>query len=157
MNPYHIHVARRYFHVQQNNVNLVRADAVQWVKDYNGEKFDLIVDDLFGDHDGEPVRAVAADSHWFRKLNRLLSKDGVLVTNFVSNRQMKQSAYFTDEKISHLFGSVFQFMAPQYENVIGVFFKPEFTQRHLKQNLMMIPQLDPRLKSCRLRYTVRRA
>lgn len=156
LNPYHLHVARRYFYVKQDNVDLVHADAIQWVKDYDGEKYDLIVDDLFGEQEGEPVRAVMANSSWFRKLNRLLTREGALVTNFVSSRQMKQSAYFTDDKIHRLFKSAFQLMAPHYENVIGAFLKPELTQRDLKQNLLTIPQLNPELKTCRLRYSMRR-
>jgi len=156
LNPYHLYVARRYFYVKQDNVDLYLADAVQWVKEYEGEKFDLIVEDLFGEEEGEPVRAVELDAAWFRKLNKLLTRDGVLVTNFVSSRQMRQCAYFTDEKIKKLFKSAFQFVAPHYENVIGVFLKTESNQRDLKQNLVETPQLNPTLKSCRLRYTVRR-
>ncbi|WP_455206499.1 spermidine synthase [Kaarinaea lacus] len=156
LNSYHLFIARRFFDVKQGNVDLVHADAVQWVKKYGGEKFDLIVDDLFGEQDGEPVRAVAANSAWIRQLNRLLSKDGGLVINFVSNRQLKQSAYFMDEKLRKQFGSAFQFTAPHYENSIGVFFKPDFNQRQLKQNLIAIPQLNPQLKTCRLRYSLRR-
>ncbi|WP_455219300.1 spermidine synthase [Kaarinaea lacus] len=156
LNPYHLYVARRYFYVKQDNVDLYHADAVQWVKEYEGEKFDLIVEDLFGDEAGEPVRAVELNAAWFRKLNKLLTRDGILVSNFVSSRQMRQCAYFTDEKIKKLFKSAFQFVAPHYENVIGVFLKIDSNQRDLKQNLSDIPQLNPNLKSCRLRYTVRR-
>jgi len=157
LNPNHIYVARRFFYVRQQNTDLILADAVQWVTDYAGEKYDLIVDDLFGEQDGEPVRAVAADAPWFRKLSRLLHKDGVLITNFISGRQMKQCGYFTEEKIRSQFGSAFQFTAPGYENVIGAFCKPEFSQRSLRQNLRKIPRLNPDLKTCRLRYSVRRA
>ncbi len=131
LNPYHLYVARRYFYVKQENVDLYLEDAVRWVKEYDGEKFDLIIDDLFGEQDGEPVRAVEASGAWFRKLNKLLSKDGVLVTNFVSSRQMRQCGYFKDDKIKNLFKSAFQFTAPHYENVIGAFLKKESTQREL--------------------------
>ena len=116
----------------------------------------MIVEDLFGDEEGEPVRAVDLDAAWFRKLNKLLSKDGILVTNFVSSRQMRNCAYFTDERTKKHFKSAFQFVAPHYENVIGAFLKKESNQRELKNNLTETPLLNPTLKSCRLRYTVRR-
>ncbi|MCI0507626.1 MAG: methyltransferase domain-containing protein [Gammaproteobacteria bacterium] len=156
LNPNHLYVARRFFNVRQDNIELVHADAVQWVSEYGREKFDLIIDDLFGEQGGEPVRAVAADAAWFRKLSRLLTKDGILVINFVSGRQLKQSAYFSDETIRTQFKSAFQFTAPQYENAIGVFCKPGLTQRHLYGNLRDIPELSPELKTCRLRYSMRR-
>ena len=156
LNPYHLYVARRFFYVKQDNVDLYLEDAVQWVKEYDGEKFDLIVDDLFGEEDGEPVRAVEADGKWFRKLLKLLNKDGALVSNFVSGREFKKCAYFTDTKIKKQFKSVFQFTAPHYENTIGAFLKIDANQQTLKQNLIDTPQLNPTLKSSRLRYSVRR-
>ncbi|MGD8566825.1 MAG: hypothetical protein PVJ39_01880 [Gammaproteobacteria bacterium] len=156
LNPYHLYVARRFFYVKQKNVDLHYADAVQWIKEYDGEKYDLIVDDLFGEQDGEPVRAVEADAKWFRKLNKLLKRDGLLITNFVSSRQLRACAYFTDDKIHKQFKACFQFTAPNYENAIGAFLKKESNQRTLRQNLTDIPQLNPNLKSSRLRYNIRR-
>lgn len=156
LNPYHLYVARRFFYVKQDNVDLHYADAVEWVREYDGEKFDLIVDDLFGEQNGEPVRAVEASAKWFRQLNKLLNRDGLLITNFVSSRQLKKCAYFTDDKINRQFKSCFQFTAPHYENAIGAFLKKESSQRILRQNLIDVPQLNPTLKSSRLRYSIRR-
>jgi spermidine synthase len=156
LNPYHLYVARRFFYVKQENVDLHYADAVKWVKDYEGEKFDLIVDDLFGEQDGEPVRAVAADATWFRKLNKLLKRDGLLVSNFVSTRELRRCAYFTDDKIHKQFKACFQLTAPHYENAIGTFLKKDSSQRVLRQHLIDTPQLNPNLKSSRLRYSIRR-
>lgn len=156
LNPYHLYVAKRFFYVKQDNVDLYYADAVQWVREYDGEKFDLIVDDLFGEDKGEPVRAVEANARWFRQLNKLLKRDGVLIVNFVSGRQLKKSAYFTDDKINRLFKSCFQLTAPLYENAIGAFLKRDSSQRLLRQHLADEPMLNPSLKSSRLRFSIRR-
>ncbi len=58
LNPLHLFVARRFFGITQRSVHLVRADARTWIRDYDGPPFDMIIDDLFGEQNGEPVRAV---------------------------------------------------------------------------------------------------
>ena len=43
--PVHIYIARRFFGVTSQMADLVEADAVGWLRDYTGPKFDLIIDD----------------------------------------------------------------------------------------------------------------
>jgi len=93
LNPVHLNIAKRFFKLTQKNITLYEADAVQWLQAYRGEPFDLIVDDLFGEHDGEPVRAVKANRVWARTLLAHLATDGLVVTNFVSSHELQQSAY----------------------------------------------------------------
>lgn len=156
LNPNHLFVAKRYFGVTDSNVKLVEANAKEWVEKYRGEPFDLIVDDLFGESDGEPVRAIEANVSWFRSLSRLLEKDGVLVSNFVSSRELKRCAYFTNANIGKMFKSVFKLSAPRYDNAIGVFLKIPTTAQVLKKNLIQTPKLNPSLKTSRLRYKIQR-
>lgn len=156
LNPNHLYVAKHYFGVMQKNVKLIQGDAKRWVEQYAGEAFDLIIDDLFGEQDGEPVRAVEANSQWFTALNGMLVKDGALVTNFVSNKELKQSAYFNNKSVSKAYKTVFKLSAPNYENAIGVFLKISTTGQVLKKNLMQTPGLNPTLKTSRLSYNLQR-
>ncbi|MGH1471199.1 MAG: spermidine synthase [Cellvibrionaceae bacterium] len=84
LDPIHIKIAKKYFKVtaKKNNISKSRdknrnqnkkkpckvtlhcADAIKWLKEYRGKKFDLIIDDLFFEEEGVPQRAVAADSQW---------------------------------------------------------------------------------------------
>ncbi|MFQ5643422.1 MAG: oxidoreductase, partial [Thiogranum sp.] len=64
LNAVHLSVARRFFALKGKGVQLIRANAVDWVQQYRGAPFDMIIDDLFGDADGEPQRAVFADRAW---------------------------------------------------------------------------------------------
>lgn len=156
LNPNHIFVAKNYFDVNQKNVNLIEADAKRWVNDYSGNSFDMVIDDLFGEQDGEPVRAIEANTAWCRALNKLLTKDGVLVSNFVSARELTQSAYLSDESISRVFPTKFKLTSPNYENTIGVFLKLPVASQVLKTNLAKTPGLNPSLKTCRLKYRLQR-
>lgn len=156
LNPNHIYVAKNYFGVTQKNVELVEADAKQWVKQYTGKAFDMIIDDLFGEQDGEPVRAVEADTGWFKALTGMLTGDGVLVSNFVSARELKRCAYFKNKSLSNVFQTVFKLTAPHYENAIGVFSRMPVSSQILRTNLIKTPGLNPKLKTCRLNYSLKR-
>lgn len=155
LNPVHIQVAKRYFGVDQREANLVCADAREWVSDYQGPPFDMIIDDLFFEEEGEPKRAVAATSNWKRQLLSHLAKRGVLVMNFVSAEEMEQSGCFTSRAMQKRFQSVFRLAIPGYENAVGVFLRKHATSKQLRENLVNTAGLNPRLKSSKLHYTIR--
>lgn len=73
LNPVHIMVAKRYFGITNKHAQLIEADAIEWLENYSGLPFDLIIEDLFGEEDGEPIRAVKANKVWLEKLNSHLS------------------------------------------------------------------------------------
>ncbi len=155
LNPVHLFVARRFFAVAVPPVRLVQADARAWVTDYRGPPFDMIVDDLFGEQDGEPVRAVSMNGAWFAQLLRNLGADGTIVANFRSVRELKRCAYFTSSRVARRFSAAFQLTSPLDENAVGVFLRRESSARKLRANLRATPGLDPTLKTCRLRYRIR--
>lgn len=156
LNPVHLEVAREFFGVEAENVELVEADARYWLRRYRGEPFDMIIDDIFSDQGGDPQRAVAADAPWFRSLLKLLSPEGVLVVNFGSRQELQQSAYFSDRAIGARFASAFALTTPLYENVIGAFVCREADSATLRQRLRQAPELNPERKGCRLNYRIRR-
>ena len=156
LNPVHLEVAREYFEVEQENVELVEADARWWLKQYRGEPFDLIIDDLFTDADGDPQRAVAADGPWMRGLLKQLSPEGVLVCNFGSPEELKESAYFTQASIGQRFAAAFQLSTPLYENAIGAFLRQPSDSAVLRERLRHVPGLNPDLASSKLNYRIRK-
>jgi spermidine synthase len=156
LNPVHLAVAQRYFGVAAANVTLYEADALHWVQHHRLPPFDMIIDDLFGDTDGEPRRAVAADGRWFRQLGKLLAPGGTLVFNFGSSRELKASAWFHDARIRARYPEAFKLTASQYENSVGVFLRQAATAGQLRSHLAAIPALDTRRRSCRLDYRIRR-
>ncbi len=156
LNPEHLEIAERFFEVGAPNVSLYQADAIWWVKQYRGQPFDLIIDDLFSDNDGDPQRAIRADGRWFRRLLKLLTPEGTLVTNFGSPEELRACAWFVDERIRIKFPSAFQLTTPLYENAIGAFFRFQAERTLLRKELAAVPALDTARKSCRLNYRLRR-
>ena len=151
-----MYVARKFFKLNGSQVQLITADALQWLSGYRGEKFDLIIDDLFTEQDGEPVPVVAPNAGWFRLLGRHLSRHGMIVRNFIDRDELKNSAGLTNPKISTGFASVFQLTSTFNENFAGAYLKQSSDSRQLRKRLVQTPGLDPTLKTSRLRYKVRR-
>lgn len=135
LDPIHLYVARRFFGVTVNRALLVEADAVAWLHRYRGPKFDLIVDDLFGEKEGEPVRTVETNRRWLEMLSQNLVDDGVLVMNFVSTQTLRESARTLHETMPSRFGSAFRLSLPGYENAVGAFIHHSMAGSRLRQML----------------------
>ena len=153
LNPVHIMLAKRFFGINSKQAKLVHADAIKWLDEYNGPPFDMIIEDLFAEEDGEPVRVAKANKAWFEKLNAHLSPDGVLVMNFISTKELKNSAAVAYKKIAALFKSSFQFTLPFYENAVGAFLKRPATSQMLRKK---ISQIDILKNSKKLNFQVRK-
>lgn len=159
LNPVHIDIARRFFGLERESVPLYQADAIAWLQQYRGEPFDLIIEDLFFDRDGEPCRAVAADADWCHCLLRNLREDGALVMNFDSHRAMKANAFLTDDsrlkKAAH-WDSGWKFSTPLYDNAVAAFTRQAGGRPAFDQRLLEFAELDRRRSACALNFRMRR-
>lgn len=155
LNPVHISVARRFFNLKHKSIELIEADAVSWLKNYSGEKFDMIIDDLFAEEAGEPVSVVKANAQWFSTMLKHLNSDGVIVRNFINRQELMESAGLVHKPIKKKFASVFQMTSCFNENFVAAYVRKSVTSRELRNNLIAIPGLNPNLKTSRLRYRIR--
>lgn len=111
----HVDVATRWFGVPAER--LVQADAVTWMRTHRDARFDVILDDLFGHADGEPVRAVPLEYDWVGTLAERLADDGLLIVNTATSRELKRAAPVFAE-VGLRYGR--RWTLPNYENAIGV-------------------------------------
>ncbi len=153
--PVHIDIARRFFNVTQENVNLIQADAVTWLENYKGPKFDFIIDDLFGEVNGEPSRAVEAGNKWVRRLFSNVTKQGMVVSNFISPKELKASAYIQDRLLKSRIKTAFTLSNPYYDNAVGAFLGIEASSKQLRQRLQGIPLFNTQQKVSKLNYRIR--
>ena len=134
----HLYIARRFFSLEHKNIDLIEADALQWVSNFRGLSFDIIIDDLFSEVDGEPERVVAAGKKWVSELSRILAPNGMLIINFISSKEFRASAFFNNQHLQNKYSQVFRFMTPLYENDIGVFLQKKSSvnewRRHILDN-----------------------
>lgn len=152
----HIQIARRFFGLKGRDIQLHQADAVAWLDQYSGEKFDLIIDDLFMEKENEPVAVVEPNNAWFKKMLKHLTSHGAIVRNFISRRELLASAPLMNESMGNTFSSIFQFNGVQDENYVAAYFRKKVTSKQLYQQLSTIRGLNPQLVTSRLRFKTRR-
>ena len=155
LNPVHLELAQRFFDIDTIPARLYQAEAGEWLQNYKGAAFDLIIDDLFTNEGKEPVRSVSADSDWFALLSRHLAEDGKLVLNFASSEEFKRAAYFINKRVNRNFKQAFRFSNPQLDNIVGAFIQRESSSTELRENLRANPLLGRALQNRQLRYHVR--
>jgi len=149
LNPVHVQIMQRFFGLKNlgSGVEIVVADAIQLVKTYRGEKFDLIVDDLFFEANGEPQRAIEADASWLKALLHCLQPRGLLVMNFVDKKDFKRTA-----SLKAPWRSVFALTLPAYENCVGVFSRRQCDGGDIRRRLELLSKTDKRLGYHSLRF-----
>lgn len=116
----HIDIARRYFGISGTRIKLIHADAVQWLQEYRGQKFDLIIDDLFGETTDEqqlPKRAVPITRSWLESLQGQLAPGGVLGFNLESPVQGENLLHCVRPPNSP-FAQMVSISSPRYENSV---------------------------------------
>ena len=151
-NPVHLEVSRRFFGLKGMPVELVEADAREWIENCSGTKFDLVIDDLFSDNQGEARRAVPFCRAWYRRLAGLLSDDGVLVVNFADSRELKYRLGKIPA-IKRDFKRVYKFTLPAYGNAVAALVRRDRKPGELTQALDAI---KPKRRRARLRYHLER-
>lgn len=152
----HLYIAKQFFGLDSPKVQLIEANAEEWLYGYQGQRFDMIIEDLFIEERNEPIRAVKANAVWMKALTTKLTKEGVLVMNFVSSDEIKSTAYHTNKKIAQRFKSAFQLTTPDLDNYVAAYLKEEGDGKILRKNLHDNHIFSTALANKSLRYRLRR-
>jgi len=155
LNPVHLYVAKRYFALDKHVAQLHQADAISWLENYQGPPFDMIIEDLFGEQEGEPVRVIAPDVAWFKLLARHLTPHGQLVMNFLSKESLRECAWFHHAASHKKFSHAFMFTLKLYDNAIAAFLKAPPIAHGLRDSVLKQPGLGSAVKNKKLQYRMR--
>ena len=156
INKTHIVIAKRFFNLRYKNLKLVHADAIDWLKKYQGPAFDMIIDDLFIEDSGEPVAAIGANTSWFTLMLKHLNREGVIVKNFTEHKDFNNSSPVKNKTMKKRFKSLFSFSVTHNENLVAAYLTKTAESSYLRKRLVETPALNPRLKTSRLRYRIRK-
>ncbi len=74
--------------------------------------------------------------------------------NFVSNNELKQSAYYMDNDVRKRFGSAFRLRTPLLDNAVGAFLRRDTDSSKLRKNIMQISILNRAVQNRKLRYRI---
>jgi spermidine synthase len=155
LNPMHIRLARRYFGVKGRKLTLVQGDARAYVENYAGPAFDLVIEDVFQDSDGEPDRAFVADRRWCTALRRIISKQGALVLNTLSQTQLRTTALLQQPALRRQWGAQLALTMPAYANVVGAFYRQAVSAADLRKIIRSDDKRRQQERSGVLRYRIR--
>ncbi len=162
LDPLHLHVAREHFGLKQSGVELIEANAIDWVKSYRGAKFDVVIEDLFTEADGEPVRVMEASTSWFRQLRKLLHPEGTLIINFEDPAQLRASNQAYVDALSReregecALDSRFALSLPTYGNCVGAYLSINADPKLLRKKLDTILTGYPACRSSAQKFRIRR-
>lgn len=154
LDPIHLSVAEQFFQVGQAGVTCHCADAVDFVRDYKGEPFDLVIEDLFPPSDTTVSRAIPATGAWLGKLAKLVKPDGMLVMNFGDWSEYRGS-WASGDKAMRGWQRRFRFATPDCHNAVIAFLREPSTSKALRERLRQHRQLASELAFGRLDYSVR--
>jgi spermidine synthase len=78
-----ISLAKKFMHVDELGVNVIHGDAYAWLRT-NTQRFDAIVDDVYGSGELDVSRPTVYTPELARALQRSLAKGGVFAANLVT-------------------------------------------------------------------------
>ncbi|MZR61466.1 hypothetical protein [Alcanivorax sp. DP30] len=150
----HLEVARDVFGVAEMGVETHLADACQWLADYQGPPFDLIIEDLFAPSNEQVTRAVPGSLEWQQRLASHVSDQGMLVMNFGDWAEYRDSELAEEESMAG-FASRFRLSCSDCHNAIIAFSRTPTRSIQLRRQLAGIPELNTRDARGRLDYHIR--
>lgn len=150
--PVHLTIARDFFDCAEG-CELIAADASEWVRQSKEESvYDLIIDDLYGESAGEPVRYAPMDRAWCAALVRLLRPGGMLVFNLVDPAVIPTLPLLVDPELQQYFSHATVFHMDGYDNHVVVFTEVDLDAACCAEQLRRIIQQYPRCSGVGKRY-----
>lgn len=154
LDPMHLSIADGFFDCAEG-CELVAADAVEWVHETDEiAQFDYILDDLYGEEDGLPVRCAPMDVDWCRRLAELVRPGGMLVFNMVEPLKVPHLAPYKDSKLKKRFPNSMVLQMEGYENRIVAFSEQALEEDYFVEHLRQICKQYPRCYGVRKKYQV---
>lgn len=152
MDPMHLSIAQGFFDCSER-CELVAADAVEWADGEPAQAgYDLIVDDLYGEEDGVPLRCAPVDLEWFNTLVRLLKPGGILVVNMIEPERVSALPLIRDRELKVRLPHSTMYQIDGYENRVLAFSDRPFLQKDLTAALRSICRKYPRCYGVGKRY-----
>ncbi|WP_269523219.1 hypothetical protein [Coraliomargarita parva] len=150
----HLSIADGFFDCAEG-CELVAADAVEWVRSGSCEgQFDYVVDDLYAEENGLPVRCAPLDAEWAESMVSLLKPEGMLVYNLVEPEKVKHLPPFKRADLRKRFPHAMVCLIEGYENRIVAFSPVELDKDTYKAQLRAICRQYPASYGVGRRYKI---
>lgn len=152
LDPIHLSIADGFFECSEG-CELIAGDAVEWVYESPSElTYDVIIDDLYAEEEGVPVRCVPMDVEWCEALARLLKPDGILIFNMIEPEKVKHLPVFKSAKLRKRFSESIMYRIDGYENRIVALSEKPFDSKVFSDQLRRIKKQYTGCYSVEKRY-----
>jgi len=152
LDPIHLSIADGFFDCA-DACELVAGDAVEWVEDHAGNQtYDLIIDDLYAEEDGLPVRCAPLDADWCQKLIGMLSPQGLLVFNLIEPEKVPLLPLLKEPALRKQLPHSIMYQLNGYENRVLAISAHPFKKPDLEASLQRICRRFPRCYGVGRRY-----
>lgn len=152
LDPIHLSIADGFFECAEG-CELIAGDAVEWVREgAEPGSFDVIIDDLYAEEGGFPVRCVPMDAEWCEALCDLLRPDGMLVFNMIEPAKIRHLPMFKSAKLRKRFTETVMYRIDGYENRVIAFSDKPFEKSALDARLKQIRKQFPACQGVEKRY-----
>ncbi|WPJ96009.1 hypothetical protein SH580_21580 [Coraliomargarita algicola] len=152
LDPIHLSIADGFFECSEG-CDLIAGDAVEWVHEGGEEAvYDVIIDDLYAEQDGIPVRCVPMDVEWCEALVTLLKPGGILIFNMIEPEKIQHMPLFQSSRLRELYSETVMYRIDGYENRVIAFSDQAFDFACLETHLKSIYKRYPACRGVRGRY-----
>ncbi len=126
----HLDLARTYFGLNDPRVTLHHADARDFIARSRAQ-YDYVLDDVFGELNGEPERAIPFDADWAARVTARVAKGGVLVVNNAGEHEATRGQLGNAEFLGSFASSV-SMTTSTASNVVFALFRDATSPRGLR-------------------------
>lgn len=152
LDPIHLSIADGFFECSEG-CELIAGDAVEWVHDgAEAASYDVIIDDLYAEEDGIPVRCVPMDTEWCEALCELLKPGGMLIFNMIEPEKIPHLPIFKSAKLRKRYKETLMYRINGYENRVIAFSEAPFDVAQLRGNLKRIVRAFPGCRGVAKRF-----
>ena len=147
-----IALSKRFFGLNHSCFSLIAANAIDWLKAYQGPSFDLIVEDLYQQENGEPVPVTTLDAQWTETLCRHLQPNGVLVINTIDTKHIRESALMRVPAYRKRFVGAYRIKHSHLDNRVAIFTPHDIGTAAFRSRLEEMPTLQSKRAREKLRF-----
>jgi spermidine synthase len=152
LDPIHLSIADGFFECSEG-YEMIAGDAVEWVHEgAHAANYDVIIDDLYAENEGIPVRCVPMDVAWCEQLAQLLKTGGILIFNIIEPEKIPHLPIFKSSKLRRRFKESVMYRINGYENRVIAFSEIPFEKAQLKAQLKRIGLEFPACRGVAKRY-----
>lgn len=154
LDPIHLSIADGFFNCSEG-CELVAGDAVEWV--HAGSEtgqFDYLLDDLYAEENGLPVRCAPMDLDWCRALARLIRPGGLIVLNLIDPIKVPHLPFLADTELRQQFPHAWAFSMEGYENRIIAVSQSPLDPTLFQRQIKTICRAHPRCYGVSQRYQI---